>query len=320
MENKIIKSCEFVVENSKNVKIDEKKLIEFCKKFNKKNIKHWWDVAPFNISELSKKEQLMFLFVFNSLSFSYWGNPKWTIEYKGKQITTASFGMIASLGKAFEKGIPILNPDYLSKITEKELEKILEGNVEIPLLKTRTKILNEGGKIIIEEFESNIENLIERSEKDAMKFLELLIKYFPSFQDTRTYKNKKIYFYKRTQLLISDIFQMFKGKDYGNLKNIINLTACADYKIPQFLNKVEIFKYSKELEDKVTNKILIPEGEEMEVELRANTIIAVEKMKNILKNKFPNILSIYINDYLWLEATKIPYSEKTYHFTRTTSY
>jgi len=320
MENKIIESCKFVTENSKYVKINEKKLNEFCKKFNKKNIKHWWKVAPFNLSKLSEKEKLMFLFVFNSLSFSYWGYPKWTIKHKGERITTASFGMIASLGKALEEGIPILNPLFLSRITKKELKNILKANVEIPLINERLKILREIGKILIRKFEGDITNIIKESEKDAMKLLDLLVKNFPFLNDTQTYKAKKIYFYKRAQLFISDIYQSFDEKSYGELKNISNLTACADYKLPQILRKLGILSYSKNLAEKIDNKREIKEGLEEEIEIRANTIWAVEKMKNILKKRIPKIQSIYINDYLWTEATKIPYSDKPYHLTRTTSY
>lgn len=316
----VLETTKFVVENSKNVIIDKDKIREFCRKFNKKDIRHWWNVAPFKILHLSNEEKLMFLLIFNSLSFSYWGNPKWTIDYKNKKINTASFGMILSIGKALEEGIPILSPYFLSKITKVELQNILRANVEIPLLEERLKIINEIGRDLLNNFEGKFSNLIKKSKNDCLNLLSLIVKNFPCFEDVRMYKKKKIYFYKRAQLLISDIHQLFSNTSLYRFKNIQKLTACADYKLPQILRKLGILKYSKILSDKIDRNILIPEGDENEVEIRANTIWAIEYIYQNLKNRILGILPIHINDYLWIKATRIPYSDKPYHKTRTISY
>ena len=55
--NKIVESAKFVVENSQNVKINSKKVDEFCDYFNHSHIKHWIDGSPFNIRELKPKDR-----------------------------------------------------------------------------------------------------------------------------------------------------------------------------------------------------------------------------------------------------------------------
>jgi hypothetical protein len=51
--------------------------------------------------------------------------------------------MISAIGRAIEKNLPVLNAKYLSEISESELMKILESNVQIPLFEERLNILRE---------------------------------------------------------------------------------------------------------------------------------------------------------------------------------
>lgn len=320
MNNPVLETTKIVVKNSKQVHINFQALDKFCENFKEENIAHWWEVAPFDISNLSDDKKLMFLLVVNSISFSYFGNPKWTVIYHNKEISSGAFGLIVSIGRAYEKGIPILDANFLSNISREDLRDILKANVEIPLFEERRKILRELGLTIVSKFNGNFSNLIKMANNDSLILVKLLIRYFPYLKDTADYHGKKIYFNKRAQLLVSDIYQIFKGKNYGKLKNIEFLTACADYKLPQVLRKIGILEYSKRLQEKIDNKRIILKNSEEEVEIRANVIWAVEFIKERLKKKFPNILSIYINDFLWLFGVNIPPSDKPYHLTRTISY
>jgi hypothetical protein len=146
------------------------------------------------------------------------------------------------------------------------------------------------------------------------------VKKFPSFKDSAIYKGKKVFFYKRAQLLVSDIYQAFNGQEYGRLKNINQLTACADYKLPLVLRRLGIFKYSDYLANKIDNRIQIEKGSPEEIELRANTIWAVEILKQKIKTKIKNVDSIHINDHLWMLGQKKLKKDKPYHLVRTTAY
>lgn len=317
--SKIIDSIKFVVDNSNHIKINELKVNEFCNSFNHEHIKHWIDEAPYKVANLNDKEKLHFLLVFNAISYSYWGEPKWTIKYKRERYD-GSWAMIASIGKAIENGMPILDPRFLSNMSKKDFVKLTEGNIEIPLLEDRLNMIREVGKVLIEKYDCDFTNLVNSSNGDAIKLLELLIENFELFKDTSKYNKKHVYFYKRAQLLIADIFQAFQGNGVGKLKNISKITACADYKIPQMLRKFGILEYDEELSKKIDNNVRIPKGSKEEVEIRANTIWAVELIKDNLKDKIKNIDSIHVNDHLWLlSQTKSP-DNNPYHLTRTTAY
>ena len=77
--NEIIKSCKFVFYNSKSVKINETRLNEFIKRIEKVEPKHWLSFSPYNLLDLSTETIINFLLVYESIDFSFWGNPKWTI-------------------------------------------------------------------------------------------------------------------------------------------------------------------------------------------------------------------------------------------------
>lgn len=317
--NKIVESAQFIVENSQQVRINHKKVEKFCEYFNHQHIKHWMNESPFDMRKLDPRNRLHFLLVFNSMSFSYWGDPKWRVKYHDQEFD-GSYGMIGALGKALEKNIPILDTKYLSDMKEPELSKILEGNVQIPLFKERLHILREVGTTLVQKFTGDFTNLVKKANGDSQKLLSLIVENFPSFEDSSTYRGKRVYFYKRAQLLVSDIHQAFEGKDFGDLKNINELTACADYKLPLVLRRLGILSYSDHLAGKIDNQIPIDKDSEEEVEIRANTIWAVELIKQKLKDKIPLINSIHVNDHLWLLGQQKIKNDKPYHLTRTTAY
>jgi hypothetical protein len=161
---------------------------------------------------------------------------------------------------------------------------------------------------------------VKAAEGDAEKLLDLIINNFSAFNDVHIYKGKHIAFYKRAQLLVSDIYQLFKGKSYGMLKNVDKLTACADYKLPKMLRKLEILEYDAGLTEKMISKTHIPAGSVEEIEIRAATVWATELIKEALKRPHPRISSIHINDALWLLSQDKSPSDEPYHRTRTTSY
>jgi hypothetical protein len=326
--NQILGTTKYVVENSEHVFIDHGAVLDFCKKFNKTDAKNWWQDSPFDISDLEKENRLKFLLLFNAISFCYWAEPRWSqqtqswheptwkIEYQ-REKRNGAWGLITNLVKVLLNGRMKLDSQEWAIMTRKKLASILnEGGIEIPLLGERLKIIREMGEVLEAKFSGQVVNLVNASRGDALELLNSIIINFPSFRDTEAYKSKEIYFYKRAQLLVADICNNLGF----NVKNFEQFTACADYKIPQVLRRLKILKYSPELFQKVDQKILIPRGSEEEIEIRANTIWAVEYIKETLRYKIPEIKSIEINDHLWLLGQNKSPDDLPYHRTITTAY
>lgn len=316
--NKILETTKYVMDNSRFVRINKKRVEDFSKGFEHGTTSHWLSQAPFDFSNLNENEELKFTFIFNALSFCYWGDPKWTIEHEGKSYDGA-WAMVVALGRGIKAGFPVTDFEYCSKINRDDLAKILEGNIEIPLFEERLKILREIGSVMVQKYNGDLKSFLKKSDSDALKILEAIVENFPSFYDSSIYKGKEIVFHKRAQLLVSDICQMFKKQGLAS-KNIDQLTACADYKLPQILRKFGVFEYDNSLADKIDNKIEIPHDSEEEIEIRANTIWAVEFIKDQVEKRNPNITSMGIDDHLWLATQEKFPDDKPYHRTRTIAY
>jgi hypothetical protein len=315
----ILESIKIVASQSINVQINKEGISDFVKDFEHKDITHWLSEAPFDFETLNDRERLEFLLVFNSISFRYWGNPKWTVEYKDEEYD-GSWAMIICIKRAIEEGKPILDSQYRSSLSKDDFQDILRGNIEIPLLEERLGITREVAGILNDKFDGDFENLINKSNGDALELLELIISNFHSFNDASVYVGTEVSFHKRAQLLVADIFNIFRGKNYGNLKNIDKLTACADYKLPQILRESNILKYSDKLAEQIDRQETLLKNSEEEIEIRANTILAVELIKEELKKLGKDFKSTEINDHIWLLSQNKDHSSKPYHLTDTTAY
>jgi len=315
----VLETTRYVMENSKHVHIDREKVREFCEDFDLGSTKHWLKESPFDLSQLDEAERANFLFVFNSINFCYWGEPKWTVEYRG-EMADGAWGMITAFGRAIESGSPIVDADFLASLSEEDLGHIFRGNVIIPLFAERLAILRGVGKILRERFGGRFTRLIEMAGGDAIKLVGLVVDNFPSYEDISPYDGRKIVFRKRAQLLVSDTYHVFEGTGPVAFNNIHRLTAFADYKIPQVLRKLGIMRYEDELAAKVDRMIFIPRDSGEEVEIRANTIWAVELLREKLNRRCPGITSALVNDVLWLAGHDKSPPDNPYHRTLTTSY
>lgn len=247
MLDKIIKSCKYVANNSKSVKINETNLDKFIGKIKKVETEHWLAFSPYNLLDLPTETIINFLLVYEAIDFSFWGNPKWTINTEnGKE--DGSIALLYALLK-YVKG---KNTTDFSNITKEEFKEILKGNIEIPLFEERYNIIRNVSNIVNEKMNGNFYTFIKGVNIDTELF-EIIVKYFPDFKDERIYNDKKVYFYKLAQLLTSDILHIRERKEKIKV-DYSHLVGCADYKIPQVMRGLGILEYSDKLSNIIDNK------------------------------------------------------------------
>ena len=321
--NRVLESAKYVAGNSKSVKLNKDKLKEFCKAFKRSDAKHWLSTSPYDFSKLeSDDEKLNFLLVYSAMGFCYWGDPAWSIQYNG-QSHQGSYGMIAAIGRAHDAGMSILDPMYRACMTKNDLKDMLKSDGgEIPLFEERLKFVRETGTFLANNYDRSVSELICSTNQDVQELLGILVKNFSAFQDSYVYNRKEVEFNKKAQLFISDVHQLYGGQGLGYFSNINELTALADYRIPQVLRNFGILSYSKELADKIDQKIQLLKGGKEEIEIRANMVWAVKLMYDELNNKVgsPQISAISINDHLWLLRRKLFPDDDAHHRTMTTAY
>ena len=312
----ILGSTMFVVENSDDVHISKEAITNFCEHtpLREKRGINWLQGSPFPIGSLTDKEQIHLMLTFNALSFSYWGDPYWQVTYKEKTHERGSWSLIASLFRAREEGTDILDPAIQSSMTKTSLSHILRGNREIPLLEERVAIIGQVGALIRDKYNGDFRVMIRESGYDAVKLLSTVVEAFPLFDDTAVYKGRAICFYKRAQALVESIDSLNEER---RLSSAERLTALADYILPRKLRDEGILVYSRGLAEKIDAKEPIPARSPYEVEIRANTIWAVESIRNTLSERGVQVGRKQINDYLWITGNQ---EKTTFHRTRTTAY
>ena len=318
----VIDSIIPVIENSKFVHINKQAILDFSNSITEDELKNSaFQEDIFLPKEETEEHQIALAFIFNSINFCYWGEPKWTIEINGK-FHDGCMAMMYAIIEAIKNGYDLCNPEYLKNLSENELKKILIGNIEIPLFKERLSLLNELGKIVLEKYNGSFSKIVEMADYNATKLTEILVKDFPNiFNDVENYNGHEIKFYKRAQLSFTHLSDLNRlGFISKNITGYEDLTAFADYKIPQSLRKFGILEYNEDLSNRVDNKIEIKNGSEEEIEIRANAVFAVELISKELINKFPQAVPANIDRICWFRGqTKSP-DDKPYHRTRTIWY
>lgn len=64
--------------------------------------------------------------------------------------------------------------------------------------------------VIQSRFQGRFENVYKESGQSSVKMVDLLVTNFPNFQDHDL--TKDLYFYKRSQILVADLYAQFRGK------------------------------------------------------------------------------------------------------------
>jgi hypothetical protein len=171
--------------------------------------------------------------------------------------------------------------------------------------------------------------LVKRANGSAVAVLRMLASDFSSYRDGRVFAGKFVWFLKRAQIFVADVWAAFEGEvlksklsfffffffffsrfvlfvsprllqsqqtqGLGRFDDIDSLTMFADYRVPQQLCALGVLRYSERL-----RKILENESKELtpdlEAEIRGCSIEAVERLR------VPGVNAIQIDFWLWDEA------------------
>ncbi len=269
---------------------------------------HWWqDDDPEATSR--------FVLLLDALNFSFWGTPRWRVTLDGA-LLDGYWALAASLRRALERGLPLTNPTYLAE--EASAAELFRGDddVAIPLLGERQAALREVGRGLLEHYAGYFLACLDAAEWSAPAIVRRVAAAFPSFQDVASYDGHSVPFYKRAQLLVSDLHGALGGQ---RVRDLDSLTMFADYKVPQVLRQLDVLAYSEELESTLRRGELISYGDSREVEIRAASVQAVEELARLLAVRGRVVPAYEIDWRLWTLGQERPL-ELPYHRTRSVFY
>jgi len=298
-------SYKYVVENSKHVKINYEAIDKMIEKIENSESSFWLSSNPFGLLDMDFESLVNFLIIYHTIgNYCFWGDPKWEIETSFGNLD-GSYAIMYLIINRYKA-----NQDF--NMTFLEFKYLLKGNTEIPLIEDRYQKLVKMNEILKEKsFYQMVKNM-----KSDTELLNFILEKFDYFNDVSDYKGKKIYFYKRAQLLTSDLLHV---KEIINHETVdySHLIGCADYKIPQVMRCYGMLEFDQELAKKVDSKIEIVENSEEEIEIRANDLEVIDYIYIKTNKKYSKM---EINDFIWLLGQDKTKMTKLYHRTITDNY
>lgn len=306
--SEIERTTKLVASNSRNVSINYQVIDEIIAKGEFDKVSYWLASNPYGLLDMSCREIVNFLLIYHTIGdYCFWGDPKWTIKTDEGTELDGSMAMMYLIIKRYKEEKSF----EMSMLT---FSTWLDGNVEIPLLKERYDCLCELNRYL-NNLKSDFYDEIKDFKED-ISLLDYIINHFSYFDDESIYNGDKVYFYKRAQLLTSDILHVREMVEKVKV-DYSHLVGCADYKIPQVMRNLGMLEYSDELAKLVDNKVNLKYGSEMEVEIRVNDLVVIDYIAKKLNNK---VSRMDINDYIWLLGQNKSKNDKPYHRTLTIYY
>ena len=158
--------------------------------------------------------------------------------------------------------------------------------------------------------------------------MDLVVRIFGGFRDVSIdpRDGSQVFLYKRAQIFVGDLWGRFNGRGLGRFdESIKELTMFADYRVPVVLRNMGILKYEPNLARKVdqhnfSTADIVPAGSAEEVDVRACTVQAVERMRRALEERIEKepelnptipgevdekfVTSVALDWFLWTEGER----------------
>ncbi|XP_008787167.1 queuosine salvage protein-like [Phoenix dactylifera] len=248
---------------------------------------HYFDNGPLTVQ---------YLFVLDALNFCFWPDKDLNYDH-----------LASGLKAALQKDKSALDADRLQNYTGPQLREFLKWPRPLPLEDERVRLLHEVGLELERSFGGQAANLVKSCGNSAITLVALVTRHFPGFRDHSLYKGHQVFLYKRAQIFAADLWGAFKGQSFGNFYDIGSITIFADYIVPAVLRQLGVLKYSSALSSSIDSNDEIGAGSEEEVEIRACSIHAVEKMRELIESKFrKQVLSVEMDLWLWSYGVQKP--------------
>jgi hypothetical protein len=234
---------------------------------------------------------LRYLLVLDTINFSFWG---------GK---AGGYHQLAvKLRDVFVDGDELEEESRLAEITEERLGELLGA---FPMLGERAEALRELGR-------NGFAGLVRPT---AVGTASALSERLASYRDVATYQGRVVPLLKRAQILPADLH----GAGVASFGDLDALTCFPDYKLPQVLRQLGALEYSEALARRVDDWQELAPGEPAEVEIRASTVVCVERLREALAGRGRDLLSVEVDWLLWGLSQDV-FPMRPYHRVRTVFY
>jgi hypothetical protein len=268
-----------------------------------------------------KQQQLTFLILMHRTGFCFWNaeTTRWHYTFKDGTQDKGQFAFFQAWVDYFNADPQRFNFEYFADLPFDQFKDIFQGGENLYFLKERWEFVRDISKHFLSDWDGNIEKFILSAEHRLDKLIPLITSKLPNYNDKALYKGENVYFWKLAQLFAYDLIANFKDDAIGQFDDIEYLTGLPDYKFPQLFEANKLMNYKDSLNQKISNKILIPSGSEEEVEIRSATVVLVDLLYEEYK-KQGGEMELYEFEHLLFMKAKTTEFEKPYHLAKSLFY
>jgi len=328
--NPVLDTTAPLLENPNYVFIDDEKIDAKAQEWASEDFEiPDWRALVFPDDNVSTSETIDFFMTGTAINFAYTdfvNGQKWTRVFQDVPWAGA-FGMWASLKDAQERGIPITSGEFLQQMNYDDGREIFAGNFEIPMLKERVDVWNEVGDVLVERYGGRFSNLFLEAGTKLFDFrgkgiVERLRNDFGPFDDSVDFNGRRVRFDKKAQLGPAMLAGRYSKEALLFVDDAYELTVFADYVLPKGLRDMGILRYSDALASRVDRQVEVPALSLMELEIRAATIHAADRLiRKVNEYRAPGlrpINALHMDYRLWGESRKD--KSTPHHLTKTIMY
>lgn len=321
-DSKVLHSIKPVIKNLQHLSINLEQLSTEAKKLSTYN----YEIQYPNNLNLKSEDVIRKTMLVNTLNFAFTdfeSQIKYALKNDDNTFSDTD-AMVYQIDQAVKNGIDLYDGYFLRDITETMFKSIFTANIDMPMAKEKTDVLNQVGEILVEEYKGDWINFIKNGPKklyhEGEGLIERLISQFSRFRDTSIYLDKEVYFLKLAQLAFWGIHRELAKHGDFYIEDMENMTAFADYIVPVALEKMNIVTYNDKLKSRIEQGILIESDSIEEIEIRATTIFVTARLAeeiNKFKAEEEKIIIPQLDFKLW---TDFHAEQSAHHLTKTIMY
>ena len=296
----VLDSVRYAVESSRDVHTQHEKIVEVASWMAYEELPMPEFTLPFGVGQGDANTAIDFVMVADSIdtAFTDFANQeKFQVDYLG-QHWSDSDAEFACIKRAVDNGVPFLDGNYLAKMTRVELDKIFEGNIQMPMLDEKLEVLHQVGKVLAEKYGGHFHKFVHSCSPKLYDhgngLVDRLVNDFPRFNDVSILDGHEIKFYKLAQLGMWMLFATLHQAGKFRLDDPQKMTAFADYIVPVALRLHGITSYSDQLEKAIHSHQIIPRDSRWEIEIRAHCIYATAVLTEEINKLRPPELQVII--------------------------
>lgn len=288
-----------VIERSRHVRTNTGKILEHAGWMAYEDLPFPEMSLPFGLGR-TIEEAIDFVMVSTAINTAFTdfsSHVKFEVEFEGRRWSDSD-GMVAALKRSMDQGVPILDGAWLARVTRAELNRVFQGNIEMPMLDEKLAVLNDVGRTLNARYSGHFHAFVRdcppRLYDNGRGLIDRLVTEFPRFNDVSRYDGREVKIFKLAQLGFWGLYSARRSRGDFPLEDAAKLTAFADYILPVALRVMEIFSYSPELEQAINTHRLIARDSPEEIEIRAHTIYATAILREEVNKRRPPEVQVII--------------------------